>query len=304
MRKPHILIAIFTVALCTATRSSAESWTPAIATSSDGARIAYYEIPSAPDTVPLLVISGGPGSDHRYMHAGGAFERLAKERRVVMFDQRATGRSSPAPESPRIDQWVADIEAVRHAVGAKRVDLLGHSFGGYLAMSYAVAHGDRVRTLVLVDSAAPQPAENIQLLGDLYPERVAEWQELRAGLTDRFRAEEIAVFFSMEFVDPAWTERYLEQVRGLTYDISINNALRADMEKRRLGERIGEIDRPVLLLHGRFDSVLAPSTSWAIHQALPHSRFQVIERSGHMPFIEQAEVFVTEVSAFLREQDG
>lgn len=284
-----------------ASQSTARDWTPAFATSADGARIAYYAMPGAPDTVPLLVISGGPGSDHRYMHAGGAFERLSEQRRVVMFDQRATGRSDPAPENPRIDQWVADVEAIRRALGAGRIDLLGHSFGGYLAMSYAVAHPERARSLVLVDSAAPDPAQNVQLLGEVYPERIEGWSERRASLPDKFPAEAISLFFSMEFVDPAWTDRYLEHVRGLTYDISVNDALRADMEARSLGEHIREIDKPVLVLHGRFDGVLAPATSWAIHQALPRSRFQVLEKSGHMPFIEQPDAFVAAVSEFLRE---
>lgn len=287
--------------VCTVVPSSGESWSQAFATSAGEVQIAYYEMPGAPSTVPLLVISGGPGSDHRYMHAGGAFELLAEQRRVVMFDQRATGRSSAAPANPRIDQWVADVEAVRRTLGAERIDLLGHSFGGYLALSYAVAHGDRVRKLVLVDSAAPEPSENVQLLGEVYPERIAEWHRQRASLADKFPAEEISIFFSMEFVDPAWSERYLEHVRGLTYDISVNNALRSDMERRHLGEQIGEIDMPVLVLHGRFDSVLAPSTSWAIHQALPNSRFQVIEKSGHMPFVEQPGTFVAAVSEFLGE---
>lgn len=291
------------------TRRSTEAaetapWRQAFATSVAGGRVAYYETPEAPDTVPLVVISGGPGSDHRYMHAGGAFDALARQRRVVMFDQRATGASSPAPAEPTIDQWLADIEAVREALGVETIDLLGHSFGGYLAMSYAVEHRERVRSLVLVDSAAPDPQENVQLLGDLYPERVAEWAEVRAGLSERFPAEAIALFFSMEFVDPAWLERYLEHVSGSTYDISVNNALRRDMERRALAERIDEITRPVLVLHGRFDAVLAPVTSWKIHRQLADSRFQVIEQSGHMPFVERPEEFVASVGAFLAQVEA
>ncbi|MDX1644331.1 MAG: alpha/beta hydrolase [Thermoanaerobaculia bacterium] len=279
-------------------------WEQAFAPSSAGGSIAYYEVPGAPPTVPLVVVSGGPGSDHRYMHAGGAFEALARRRRVVMFDQRATGASSPAPAEPTIDQWLADIDAVRRALGVETIDLLGHSFGGYLAMSYAVEQGERVRSLVLVDSAAPDLEENVQLLAEIYPERAEEWAEVRAGLSERFPAEAIALFFSMEFVDPAWLERYLEHVSGLTYDIGVNNALRRDMERRALADRVGEIVQPVLVLHGRHDAVLAPVTSWKIHRELTDSRFQVIEQSGHMPFVERPEEFVAAVAAFLAQIDA
>lgn len=272
------------------------------ATAPDGARIAYY--PSrAKSGVPLIVISGGPGSDHRYMHAGGAFERLAATRQVVMFDQRATGSSAAAPEKPTVDIWVSDIEAIRRALGAERVDLLGHSFGGYLAMSYAVAYPERARSLILADSSHPDRDASIPLIDQLYPDRAERWRSLRGSLGKQFRAEEIALFFSMEFVDPRWLDRYLAHVRGLVYDIRVNDALRADMAQRDLGTKVGSIQSPALLIHGRFDGILAPANSWSLKQLLPNSRIEFFERSGHMPFIEEAELFVGRVNAFLSERD-
>lgn len=309
-----VLAAIFGLALNIAaageatasarTSQAVTNWNQAFAPSTAGGQIAYYETPDAPVTVPILVISGGPGSDHRYMHAGGAFDRLARQRRVVMYDQRATGASSPAPPEPTIDDWIRDMEAVRLALGVEELDLLGHSFGGYLAMSYAVAHGAQVRSIVLVDSAAPDLAENVQLLSEVYPERAEEWPRVRAELPEQFPAEAIALFFSMEFVDPAWVGRYLEHVEGLTYDIAVNNALRRDMGQRGLAGHLSEISQPVLVLHGRFDTVLAPATSWKIHQRLPDSRFEVIEQSGHLPFVEQAGAFIKEVLDFLEIVEG
>lgn len=284
--------------------TDAGPWRLSFAESGEGARIAYYKVPESPETVPLLVISGGPGTDHRYLHAGGAFDSLARERRVVTFDQRATGRSSPAPETPRIDDWVADVEAVRRSLGADRVDLLGHSFGGYLALSYAADHPERVRRMVLVASAAPDPSDNVQLLEQVYPERAERWRGARASLPDTFPAERIRLFFSMEFADPAWTDRYVDHVRGLRYDVAVNNALRRDMARRELDARVEGIDRPVLLLHGRSDAVLAPVTSWRLHRRLPDSRFRVVERSGHLPFVEQPEAFVEAVLEFLVEGDS
>lgn len=274
-------------------------WTAAEARSADGARIVYYEAPGAPETTPLVVISGGPGSDHRYLLVGGAFDRLAAERRVVLFDQRGTGRSSPPPEAPSVDRWVEDVEAVRRALGAPRIDLLGHSFGGYLALGYAAAHPDRVGRIVLVGSAAPRPADNRSLLAEVYPDRAERWRSVRAALPATFPAPALALFFSMEFVDPAVAELYTRAVAGLTYDVSVNDALRADMAGRDLWPAVRALERPVLVLNGRHDAVLAPATSWALHQALPDSRFHAFERSGHMPFVEEPAAFAEVVAEFL-----
>lgn len=294
--------ALFVTAASSLVAQDTSSWEVSFAEGADGARIAWYERPGATTTVPLLVVSGGPGTDHRYLHAGGAFDRLAEHRRVIMFDQRATGRSSPAPEEPRIDDWVSDIEAIRRAVGADRMDLLGHSFGGYLALSYAAEHPERARRMVLVSPASPDPTKNVQLLEQVYPERAARWRDVRASLPDTFPAETIELFFSMEFADPSWIDAYTDHVRGLRYNAAVNNALRRDMARRDLGARVDHVRAPVLLLHGRFDAVLAPATSWALHQTLPDSRFRIIERSGHMPFIERPDDFLEAVVEFLQEE--
>lgn len=303
-RKFRRIALVLGACLLAAGTATAGDWVRHFAGDRDRGRIAYYTRPCSPPTVPLLVIAGGPGSDHRYMRAAGTFEAMARNRLVVMYDQRATGRSAPATAEPTIELWLEDIRTVQEAVGAERIDLLGHSFGGYLAMSYAEAYPERVRSLVLVDSAAPSLAGNVQLLEQVYPGRLDEWRKQRANLPDRFRAEEIALFFSMEFVDPEWLDRYLDHVEGLVYDISVNNALRDDMRQRNLSERLSEITHPALLLHGRFDSVLAPRNSWNIHRELPDSSFRIIERSGHMPFVEQRDAFIEAVAAFLTEREG
>ena len=292
------------LSLCLITAAGTTHSGPRFTESRDGARIAYYGAGQGPTRVPLLVIAGGPGSDRRYMNAGGAIDALAKGRTVITYDQRGTGKSARVPGSPTIDLWLEDIDAIRMAVGAERLDLLGHSFGGYLAMSYSDAYASHVRSLVLVDSAAPNIDDNIQLLSRVYPDRLSEWRSVRSNLPDEFKAPDIAVFFSMEFVDPSWLDRYLEHVDGFTYNIAVNNELRGDMAARDLGSRIGNIDNPVMVMHGRYDAVLATENSWRMHEALPNSEFEVIEMSGHMPFVERADEFVRVVEEFLSKVDA
>jgi proline iminopeptidase len=95
----------------------------------------YYEVlgTAAPSKVPLVVANGGPGFDHSYLHVSDAWKELAKERPVVLYDQRGTGRSTAAAEggTAGLAEQIADLEALRQHLGAEKIDLLGHSWGGY-----------------------------------------------------------------------------------------------------------------------------------------------------------------------------
>lgn len=277
--------------------------TPRYAISSDGARIAYYatSAPKAPAT-PLLVLSGGPGTDHRYMRVGGALDAIGRSRRLFFFDQRGTSNSSDAVD-PTIDRYVEDIEAVRKATGAERLDMLGHSFGGYLAFAYAARHPERVRSLILVGSAMPKAGDEQQLMDVIYPERFGRWREQRAALPPRFPAPMLALFQSMEFVDQAALVRFLEAVKGYTYNISANNALRADMTARNYWPQVRALRVPVLVTHGRFDTIVSTRNSWSLHEAIPNSEFHVFEESGHLPHVERPDEFRRRVLRFLQAVD-
>lgn len=113
-------------------------------------RTRSFGAPGAPST--LILIHGGPGLSHPYMRP---LERLATvERRVVSYDQRGVGGSSPTFVHT-LDAHVADLEAVRASTNTERVHLLGHSFGGLVAMAYATKHPSHVASLILVDSIPP-----------------------------------------------------------------------------------------------------------------------------------------------------
>ncbi|MGH8174740.1 MAG: alpha/beta fold hydrolase, partial [Steroidobacter sp.] len=228
----------------------------------DGARIAYYPLLRA-KTVPVLVLSGGPGTDSSYMRARGALDELARTRSVVFYDQRGTSRSSDSDGSETIAKYVEDIEAVRKAVGAPRVDLLGHSFGGYLAIAYTSRYPQHVRGLIFMDSAAPKPGDVTQLMEQIFPERIGEWRAKRATLGKRVTAADVTVFQSMEFVDDVALREFLEAVKEHGSNMEVNNTLRKDMAGRDYWDEVRGFEQPALVVHGRFDAVIAPSNSWA-----------------------------------------
>jgi proline iminopeptidase len=112
-----------------------------------------------PSAAPvLLAINGGPGLSHDYM---AALARLASSGvRVVFYDQRGTGKST-RPGDPalfRFEDYVADVEAIRMALGVESMHLLGHSWGGGVALAYAASHPSRVSSLTLIDNLPPTTA--------------------------------------------------------------------------------------------------------------------------------------------------
>src|SRR5215813_13761967 len=137
----------------------------------------YVEVLGSGAGVPLVVVNGGPGFDHTYEHATvpgttSAWETLARNRRVVFYDQRGNGRSGALKpgQACGLAEQIEDLEAVRAHLGADKIDLLGHSWGGYLVMAYAARHADRIRHLITVDSAAPKWGDTVFLFKDIFPE--------------------------------------------------------------------------------------------------------------------------------------
>jgi proline iminopeptidase len=111
--------------------------------------LSWRELGSGP---PLLCHPGGPGCSSLYF---GELPELAAERTLLLLDPRGTGDSDRPAHNLAYDlaDYVADLEAVRHELALERLDLLGHSHGGFVAMSWAGTHPDRVGRLVLANTA-------------------------------------------------------------------------------------------------------------------------------------------------------
>jgi proline iminopeptidase len=270
--------------------------------------------------VAVVLLSGGPGEASAYLEP--VYHEVARNARAVLLDQRGTGRSvlvRPDSTTLTLRLVVEDIEALRRQLGVDKLVLLGHSWGGELALAYAVAHPTHLRALVLVGSASAWPE-----LGN------AIGATLRARLTaldvDSIR------YWSGREVDPrARTEalRSLRRLNGYAYfydrrraperlryasdpllGARIARLMFADLRRTGLDLRAGlwtighdpESHVDVGIFYGDVDPIGAASAP-PLRDAFPEATVRVFERCGHYPWIEARESFFSELADFLRRLD-
>lgn len=249
----------------------------------------------------LIAINGGPGLSSVYMLN---LERLASpELAVVTYDQRGLGRSISVPPDItnfELIDYVEDLEAVRKAVGTERVHLLGHSWGGTVAMYYAIVYPERVRSMVLVGSGPPV-WEGMLTCASRIQARFQELQEtgvipsdLTPGTAEYGREYLRAYFYDPTFWfsddDEGGPPEFNQQVSGLTW---------STLEDMDLTSDVAELEYKVLLLLGEGDPC-GISVGESIRDALSAAdvQFVILKNCGHF-WHECPKQFFSQVRAFL-----
>jgi proline iminopeptidase len=264
----------------------------------------WYEVRGQGPGVPLVVANGGPGFDHSYLHCSDCWDRLARGRKVVFYDQRGNGRSGELKEgqSCTLADQIADLEALRARLGFEKIDLLGHSWGGYLVMAYAARHPERIAHLLIVDSAAPKIQDTAFLFKYVYPETQAR-EDAIAFAVELGDGEAIAAdlreYMSMLFYSKEARDAFQARASSFVYRQKVNKAVWSDLQRFDLNPELPKFRFPTLVVTGRYDFNVAPSVAWSIQRAIPGSELLVFEKSGHLPFCEESEAFVSRVEAFL-----
>jgi len=264
----------------------------------------YVEVRGSGSGVPLFMVNGGPGFSHDYVHCSNAWDEIAKHRRVVFYDQRGVGRSAPlkSGQSCTLADQIDDLDAVRASVGADKIDLLGHSWGGYLVMAYTARHPEHIRHLVIVDSAAPKWDDTVFLFKDVFPDGIERQNALgfAEALGDSVSyAQDIHEYLQMLFWSPDNRDRFMAHAAEYSYNRNVNEVLNADLKRFDLNPELPKFRCPTLVITGRFDMNVAASVAWKIHHAIPNSQFVVFERSSHLPYFEEPEKFVQTIEGFL-----
>lgn len=248
--------------------------------------------------------NGGPGFDHTYLHLSDVWDTLARNRQVVLYDQRGNGRSSSLQrdQSCTLRDQIEDLEALRAHLGADRMDLLGHSWGGYLAMAYAARYPQHIQHLVIVDSAAPKWSDTVFLFRDIFPEGVEreDAASFASQLGDKAATRaSLREYLSMLFYSPEKRDAALEKMADVDENREVNQAVYRDLQRFDLNPELPKFHFPTAVLTGRYDINVAPVVAYKIHKAISGSTFVVFPRSGHMPFYEEPEQFLLTVQSFL-----
>lgn len=247
---------------------------------------------------PMLLMHGGLGWDHTLFRPW--LDPLADDLQLIYYDHRGNGRS-PRPADPAEldhESWVADADALRAELGHEEVILFGHSYGGFLALEYALRHPGRVRGLVLACTA--------QALD--YPDVIGANAASR-GTPEQLEA--VGAAFAGPVADDVTFERILRTILPLYFHRApagaeeklledtvfsagaFNRAFFGCVAGFDVEDRLGELDMPVLILGGRHDWIMPPAHSTdRLAAGIPGARVHMFEHSGHFPWVEQPEELV------------
>lgn len=244
---------------------------------------------------PLALMHGGPGAD---LYTMMSFKPLADQFTLVFYDHRCNGRSDGADVSSLTwENLTADADALREKLGFEKWAVLGHSFGGYVALEYALRYPNRLSHLILVDTGgdscwaqekAPEvlaqrgyspdevnlarrflngqiePGEmfpDLMKLGKAYTYHISPWQiphMILTGIRTKLRPE--ALIYSATHFLKGWS----------------------------VMDRLNEIKAPTLIIAGREDFQFPPEHQKELAAGIPNSRLVIIDHAGHNVQDEQS----------------
>ncbi|MGV1905966.1 proline iminopeptidase-family hydrolase [Agrobacterium cavarae] len=280
-----------------------------------GYRVVAYVFGDGPETV--LCLNGGPGLPCDYLREAHSC-LIDRGFRVVAFDQLGTG-ASERPEDKglwTIERYVEETEAVRQKLGLGRVHLLGHSWGGWLAIDYTLTFPDAVKSLILADTVADMP------------HLASELERLRAALG----SETVAMMQAHEAAGSYDHPEYLAAITLLNYrhvcrlsewPAPVNQSLQdwnmepymamqgpneflytGNMKDWNRIPDLPKIKAPVLIVVGEHDE-LTPACALRMKNALPDgARINVVRNASHMPFYENPEGYYPPLLSFLEDVKG
>jgi L-proline amide hydrolase len=265
-----------------------------------------------PKLVPLLCLHGGPGVPHDYLEPLEAV--AASGRRVIFYDQLGCGNSDQPRDRSlwKVDLFVKELDVVRSALNLDRVHLLGQSWGGMLAMQYAITQPAGLESLVIASSPASIQSwmdAADRLRGELPPQvQQTLSKHEQAGTTDTAEYLEAMMVFYRRHVCrlEKWPACVLRAFDKLTANPEVYHTMWGPSEFYVTGNlkgwdvtpQLNQIRVPTLITSGRYDEV-DDSVIRLIHHGIVGSKRIQFEQSSHMSHVEEAELYVTELIAFL-----
>jgi proline iminopeptidase len=260
---------------------------------------------------PLVLMHGGPSADLWTM---GAFRTLADQFTVILYDHRCNGRSTGPPASSMTwENLTADADALREHLGFDRWAVVGHSFGGHVALEYALRYPRRVSRLVLVDTSADarwarEDAPRVLSQRGYSPAKV---ELVRRWFSGEFESREyLPIFWRIsgaympnhgwrgmlrELAEGGWRSR----IRPEPFQF----AGRSLLPGWSITTRLGEITVPTLVIAGREDFIFPPECQRELVAGIPNAELALVDEAGHNPQDENPAAVMAVLRPFLAAPD-
>lgn len=232
----------------------------------DGRQASYVPLGNGE---PLVCVAGGPGLPGSLLGDLGGLDRGWT---LIRPDWRGAGDSDPPADGRHgVQEYAADLERFREAIGLDRIDLLGHSFGGLVAASYAAAHPDRVRRLIL--DGIPNWLEKKRIAGLELPVHFARWDAHGQAFADA--------------LSEAW---YWPAIRWF---------LDNEWASTDPTVALSDVAAPTLVVTGELDVTCGRECATRLAAACGQATVAVIEGAGHFTAFEEPERYRSRVEQFL-----
>lgn len=250
----------------------------------------------------FVTLHGGPGMSGR----GGdwaTFQPLTDSFRLLSYDQRGSGESEGA-EPYSHAQFVSDLEALRQDLQLGKMVLLGGSYGGFIALEYALTYPQNLHALILRDTAASN-----RFQGTSKEKAMASGFPMNEVTLDRLFSGEVRddqdFRDSYAMIQPLYTverdpEKEAAQLARIPFRYQTHNwAFSRNQPGYDLVSRLPELTVPVLVTVGRHDWITPLEASEELAAGLPNSELVIFEHSGHSPQSEERELYLKTVRSFL-----
>jgi proline iminopeptidase len=277
----------------------------------EGAALYYRDIGQGQ---PIIVLHGGPSFDHNYLLPD--LDRLADAFRLIYYDQRGRGKSAwnIQPTAVSLHSEMDDLEALRAHLSLDRAALLGHSWGGLLALEYALRHPERVSHLILLNTA-PASYEDFQLFEQQLNVREHEDLERMHALEalpafEEGDLETRAAYYRLYFQPTLRPPELLDRLSARLYEGWTKESVHitrettgklweetAESPEYNLLPQITRLRIPTLVLHGDYDFVPVACAAH-IAEVIPGASLVVLPNCGHFSYLERPDEVRQALSEF------
>jgi proline-specific peptidase len=267
------------------------------------------DLPAPDGKLPLLTLHGGPGFPHDYLEDLAGLADTGRP--VVFYDQLGCGKSDHPDDAALwvMDTFVDEIGAVRDALGLDRVHLLGHSWGGWLALEYALGLPSGLASLVLTSTCASLPAfaaETRRLKRSLPVEvqQVIDEHEAAGTTEDEAYLEATMAYYARWVcrLDP-WPEHVMRSFDNMSADVYGTMQgpewnVTGNLKDWDVTDRLGELDLPVLVTSGRYDEMTETLVKPLV-DGIRGAEWVVFEDSAHLAMVEEPDRYREVLAGFL-----